>query len=67
MYTDSRQLIQFRSELISGGFDPTEAYGLVSAYYDARLDSRRDDGIVFLATEQDQDELSDQIDTPLDG
>lgn len=67
MYTDSRQLIQFRNELISGGFDPTEAYGLVSAYYDARLDSRRDDGIVFLATEQDQDELNDQIDTPHDG
>lgn len=57
MYTDSRQLIQFRNELIAGGFDPAEAYGLVSAYYDARLDSRQDDGIVFLATEQDQAEL----------
>lgn len=67
MYVDALELSKFRRELLEGGFDEQETFNIVMAYYEAKLDSRRDDGIVFLATEQDQAELNEQTDTHGDG
>ena len=53
MYADSRELVKFRQELVNGGFTPEEAFELISAYYEAKLDTRIvDDGIVYLVNEQ---------------
>ena len=53
MYADSRELVKFRQELVNGGFTPEEAFELISAYFEAKLDTRIvDDGTVYLINEQ---------------
>ena len=53
MYADARELGNFRTDLINGGFTPEEAYQIIMTYFEAKLDTRvNDDGIVYLVNEQ---------------
>lgn len=53
MYSESRELSKFRTELIQGGFTDEEAYNLVATYFEAKLDTRQaEEGMVYLVVEQ---------------
>lgn len=53
MYAESKELSKFRAELIDGGFDPAEAFQIIMAYFEVKLDTRtNEDGIVYLVNEQ---------------
>lgn len=53
MYVDALELSKFRRELIEGGFDEQETFNIVMAYYEAKLDTRRDeDGVIYLVNQQ---------------
>lgn len=53
MYVDALELSKFRRELLEGGFDEQETFNIVMAYYEAKLDTRRDeDGAIYLVNQQ---------------
>ena len=53
MYSESRELSKFRTELIQGGFDEQEAFNIIMAYFEAKLDTRQtEEGMIYLVAEQ---------------
>ena len=53
MYAESKELSKFRAELIAGGFSEGEAFQIVAAYFDAKLDTRQtEEGLIYLVNEQ---------------
>ena len=53
MYADARELSNFRTDLIAGGFSEGEAFQIVATYFDAKLDTRQtEEGMIYLVAEQ---------------
>lgn len=53
MYSESKELSKFRAELIQGGFDGQEAFNIIMAYFEAKLDTRQtEEGMIYLVAEQ---------------
>ena len=53
MYADARELSNFRTDLINGGFTPEEAYNIIMTYFEAKLDTRQtEEGMIYLVAEQ---------------
>ena len=62
MCSESLELSKFRAELIAGGFDEQEAFNIIMAYFEAKLDTRQtEEGMIYLVNEQAE------LDGPGDG